>query len=133
MGETTSQARLAFNGSVRVEAREERLSFNGGAVLLREYGERGGLLTWLDQNLRDPRDPSRITHPFRELVSTMLLLLAQGWEDQDDADHLRLDPALCVSVSTRRGTGPLLPAPLKSSGPDGNPLVPKGLASQPTL
>jgi hypothetical protein len=118
---------------LRVEAREERLSVNGGAVLLREHAERSGLLAWLTQHLRDPRDPSRITHPFRELVSTMVLLFAQGWEDQDDADHLRQDPALRASVSTRRGTGPLLPAPPEARGPGGEPLVPEGLPSQPTL
>ena len=103
MGETINQARMEFNGSIRIDARAERLSTNGGAVLLREYAERTGLLDWLDDHLVDVRDQDKITHPFRELFTTMLLLHAQGWEDQDDADLLRNDPALRLSVSTRRG------------------------------
>jgi len=134
LGETISQTRLAFNGSVRIDAREERLSTNGGALLLREYAERTELLDWLDENLVDARDQEKITHPFRELVATMLLLHAQGWEDQDDADLLRNDPALRLSVSTRRGTGPLHPPPPDARrGPKGEALVPEGLPSQPTL
>jgi hypothetical protein len=36
-------------------------------------------------------------------VLTRLLLLGQGWTDQDDADALRCDPALRASVATGRG------------------------------
>jgi len=49
----------------------------------------------------------------------MLILFAQGWCDQDDADALRLDPALRLAVAGARGATPLA---------EGN-----HLASQPTL
>ncbi|HYO68854.1 MAG TPA: hypothetical protein VEU33_22505, partial [Archangium sp.] len=48
-----------------------------------------GLTRWLGERLTDTREESRITHSLRELVRTHLLLLAQGWRDQDDADALR--------------------------------------------
>jgi hypothetical protein len=50
MGEILTDFSLEFNGSVKLEAREERLTSEAGAVLLREVDE-----------------------------STDLLLLGQGW------------------------------------------------------
>ena len=125
MGEELSLFRAEFNGSLRIEAREERLTGDAGSVILREVVERLGISGWLKERLSDRRDPELITHPLSELVNTSLFLLAQGWRDQDDADALRNDPALRLAVSERRGVGPLLEA-------DGG-LIPEGLASQPTL
>lgn len=123
MGEILNEFALEFNGSVRVEAREERLTSEGGAVLLREVDERLGLTRWLGRQLKDTRNDKRITHPLRELVRTNLLLLAQGWRDGDDADALRQDAALRLAVSDSKGTVPL---GREEGGPE-------GLASQPTL
>lgn len=125
MGEELSLFRAEFNGSLRVEAREERLTGDAGCILLREVLERLGLSRWLSGKLFDRRDQDLITHPLVELVHTSLLLLAQGWRDQDDADTLRNDPALRLAVSERRGVGPLLAAEEERT--------PEGLASQPTL
>jgi hypothetical protein len=123
MGEILKEFALKFNGSIRLEAREERLTAEAGALLLREVDERLGLSQWLTERLKDPRDPWRITHSLAELVRTHLLLLGQGWRDQDDADELRQDGALLLGVSGRKSTGPLTPPPG----------APQGLASQPTL
>lgn len=135
MGESIGGARLQFNGSLRVEAREERLSGEGGALFLREIDERLGLSEPLAKRLHDPRDPDKITHPLVELLRTSLLLLSQGWQDQDDADALRNDPVLRLAVSTRRGLAPLLsPEPSEAEAVAGEkPRVPDGLASQPSL
>jgi hypothetical protein len=113
-----------FNRAVQIEAREEHLSSDAGALLLRESEERPGLVHWLSRRLVDSRDPDSVVHPLSELLRTALLLLAQGYDAQDDADRLRLDPALRLAVSDRRGT-----APLESESED----EPCGLASQPTL
>jgi hypothetical protein len=123
MGEILKDFALKFNGSIRLEAREERLTAEAGALLLREVDERLGLSQWLTERLKDPREPGRITHSLGELVRTHLLLLGQGWRDQDDADELREDAALRLGVSERKSTGPLRP----------KPGAPQGLASQPTL
>ena len=123
MGEELSLFRAEFNGSVRIEARDERLTSEAGALVLREAIERTGITRWLTERLDDPRNPVFITHPMEELVNTSLLLLAQGWRDQDDADTLRDDAMLRLAVSSRRGVSAL------ESAVD----APDGLASQPTL
>ena len=134
MGEELTLFRAEFNSSIRIESRPEHLTADPGALVLREVVERLGLGRWLEERLLDPRDPRLITHPFVELVYTGLLLYAQGWHDQDDADALRDDPVLRLAVSTRRGVSPLKMRPRDTGEPlDKNPAEPDGLASQPTL
>src|SRR4051794_4375253 len=94
MGETPSTFHPSFNAGVVIEARVERLTSDAGAVIVREVMERSGIIEWLAERLHDPRQPHLVTYPLADLLRTMLLLFAQGWRDQDDADALRLDPAL---------------------------------------
>jgi len=113
-----------FNRSVRVESARSGVTSDAGVLLLREVAERLGLPAALGA-LLDHRREHLVTHPLLELVMTRVLLFAQGWRDQDDADLLRHDPALRLAVSTRRGTAPLEDAEAART--------PEGLASQPTL
>lgn len=135
MIEDLTPARANFNGSLRIEGRPERLTSDAGAIILRETMERIGIIPWLCERLVDPRKPDLVTHPLSELMRTSILLLGQGFRDQDDADALRDDAAFRLSVSDRRGLGPL---ETRVPGGDGepaskNPAEPDGLASQPTL
>ncbi len=107
MGETLPLFGPQFNRSVRVECRPEHLTAESGALIQRELMERSGIIDWLVERLHDPRRPELITYPLAELLRTHLLLLGQGWRDQDDADRLRQDPGLRVSSSGRRGAVPL--------------------------
>ncbi len=113
-----------YNRSIHVEARPERLSSDGGALLLRELMERLGYTALFRKHLSDPRDPDRVTHPFQELLRTTLLLQAQGWSDHLDVDRLREDPNFRLAVSNRRSQRPLRGAAGRE---------PEGLCSQPTL
>ena len=123
MGESYTLFTPEFNHSLRVESRLDRLTGECGAVVIREIMHRLGLDGLLASRLTDNRRKDLITHPLDELLRTALILLAQGWRDQDDVDSLRHDPALRMAVSSRRGVSPLL-----STGHN-----PEGLASQPTL
>lgn len=133
LGEELSLFRPEFNGSIRVEARVERLTSDAGAILLREVLERLGISSWLAERLVDSRRPDLITHPLPELLNTSLLLLAQGWRDQDDADALRDDAVFRLAVSTRKGISPLKSRPAEERAKSHNPSEPDGLPSQPTL
>lgn len=116
---------LEFNRSVRLREHPETLTQDAGVVLLREIGERQGLWKLLEGALADARDPERITHPFGELLRTLVLLGAQGWSTQREVDFLRHDPAFRLAVSNRRGERPLVARR--------HAREPEGLASQPTL
>ena len=133
VGEELSLFRPEFNGSIRVEARAERLTSDAGAVLVRDVLERLGIPEWLRGRLSDTRNPELITHPLSELVMTMVLMFAQGWRDQDDADALRDDAVFRLAVSERRGISPLETREETARRQNRNPEHPDGLASQPTL
>lgn len=133
MGEELSLFRPEFNGSIRVEVRPERLTCEAGAVLLRETIERLRVVRFLSERLVDTRSQELITHPLAELLNTSLLMLAQGWRDQDDADALRDDAAFRLAVSTRKGISPLQVRAPEERARNRNPEVPDGLPSQPTL
>ena len=107
MGETLPLFTPLFNKSVQIESRPEHLTGESGALIQREIMERSGIIDWLAARLHDPRKPELITYPLSDLLRTHLLLLGQGWRDQDDADRLRQDPGLRVGNSARRGTTPL--------------------------
>ena len=118
---------LEFNRSIRIRPTgPEKLTLDAGSLLLREVGERLGLWGLMDQALMDARSVGLITHPFSELLRTVVLTQAQGWSSQRDVDLLRRDPAFRLSVSKRKGERPLLPRREESREPE-------GLASQPTL
>lgn len=127
MGEVQSTLfALEFNRSIQVEARGDRLTGDAGGLLLREVFSRLELEEFFERNLVDPRHPALTVHPQIELLRTHLLLLAQGWQDADDATTLRNDPVFRLGASNRRGTAPLETPPKWANQPD-------GLASQPTL
>jgi len=127
MGEKSSTLfPITFNKSLVVDTREERLSADGGAVILREIDQRLHITQYLAENLHDPRDPNTTIHPLVELLRTRLYLIAQGWKDADDADKLRNDPAIRTAVSTRKGQDPIKPENKEDNSS-------KPIPSQPTL
>ncbi|MCC5985788.1 MAG: transposase, partial [Rhodobacteraceae bacterium] len=119
MGETLQPVTPRFNRSLRVECREDRLTGEPGAVLLREVLEASGIVGWLGARLRDPRRQADVLHDLPSLLRTAVFLAAQGWRDHDDADALRQDPAMRLASSSSAGLTLLVAEP--------------GLASQPTL
>ena len=92
-----------------------RLSSDGGVLLLR------GVERWLDiagrlaRCLRDRRDPARIDHTVEEMLRLRMLAIAAGYEDADDCDALRHDPAFRMAVGRLPETGrPLCSQPTMS-------------------
>jgi hypothetical protein len=104
MGEALPMFIPTFNHSLHIEARPDRLSADGGAVLLRELLEQSCIIDWLTAQLTDTRAQDQIDYPLAELLRTVLVMYGQGWRDQDDADALRLDPALRLAISEAAGT-----------------------------
>ena len=113
MGESLPLLSPGFNKSLQVEARPERLTADAGAVILRDILDKTGMVDELAGAITDPRLASNVTHPLADLLRTNLLLTAQGWTRQGDADFLRGDPAFRVASSAQRGAG-VVDVPLAS-------------------
>jgi hypothetical protein len=72
-------------------------SSDGGLLLLRQVDEKLGLCTRLAPMLVDRRDPRFTQHPRLEQLRQRVFQIAMGYEDQNDATSLRLDPAWKVA------------------------------------
>lgn len=75
-----------------------RLSSDGGVIVLREIAKRLDLAGTIAGPLRDDRDPCRVRHSYAEMAMARMVMIAAGYEDCDDVDALRSDPALKIAV-----------------------------------
>jgi hypothetical protein len=96
-----------FNRAVKVDGADERITSDGGALLLREADHRLGITEHLAARLVDPRRQALIRYELVELLRERLYALALGYAAQDDADRLAHDPAMKLAVWNRRGEQPL--------------------------
>jgi hypothetical protein len=71
-----------------------RISSDGGVMLLALAERRIGIADKLAAEIADRRDPARVTHLLADILRARILAIACGYEDGDDLDHLRRDPAL---------------------------------------
>src|SRR5690554_4759364 len=97
---------LSFSG--------ERISSDGGLLLLREVNRQIGLIEQISNCITDNRDQRYIDHTIEELVSQRAYQIAAGYEDCNDSDELRHDQILKTCVGRLPQTG-------------------KDLGSQPTM
>lgn len=72
------------------------LSSDAGALLLRESEKRSGVIKALSKCFRDERHPSYVEHELSDLLTQRITNLILGYEDLNDADHLRHDPLLSL-------------------------------------
>jgi hypothetical protein len=84
--------------SVLADFQGGRLTTDSGALLLGEVADRIGLFDALDAAIPDPRHPVFIVHPQRALLAQRITAIALGYEDLNDHQTLRLDPALQVAA-----------------------------------
>lgn len=112
-----STERLLFED---IQGKKIEADFDGGQVtsdagvlLLREVEHRLGLIRRIAKIVRDRRHPGYTRHSIRQMLAQRIFQIACGYEDADDADTLRFDPALKMACDQL---------------PEG-----KALASQPTL
>lgn len=73
-------------------------SDGGGALFLREVENRCALIKQFAKCFEDRRNPERIEHPVADLLAQRINGLILGYEDLNDHDDLRRDPALALSV-----------------------------------
>lgn len=83
-----------FSRSVVAAFEGDRISSDGGALLLRETERRLGIVSRLAGCFGDLRDASRVEHSVEEMLRQRLFALALGYEDLNDHEELRKDPML---------------------------------------
>ena len=74
-----------------------RLTSDGGVMLLAMAERRLGVADRLARCFPDRRDPTRILHTRADMIRARIHAIACGYEDADDLDFLRTDPAFKLS------------------------------------
>jgi hypothetical protein len=75
-----------------------RLTSDGGVLVLAEIERHLGIAERLARCLEDPRASERVQHGLAEMIRFRALLIAAGYEDANDCDALRGDPAFKMAV-----------------------------------
>src|ERR1700747_3711577 len=71
-----------------------RISSDGGVMLLALAVRPLCIADRLAAEITDRRDPTRVIHALSDILRARILAIACGYEDADDLDYLRSDPAL---------------------------------------
>lgn len=82
-----------------------RLSSDGGVLLFPGIERRLGLADLLASCVADQRDPASTTHSYADMIRARMLAIACGYEDCDDLDALRSDPAFKLACGRLSETG----------------------------
>src|SRR6266478_5006445 len=82
-----------------------RISSDGGVMLLAQAERRLDIADQLARVIPDERDASRVVHLLPDILRARIFAIACGYEDADDLDRLRFDPALKLACGRLPDTG----------------------------
>jgi hypothetical protein len=102
--ECYSQLGFGFQPKLVVDFAGGTLTTDAGLLLVREFDEQLRLSADVVSRIADRRDPRYITHELDALVRQRLYQIVAGYEDVNDADRLRHDPAFQVVAADGRAT-----------------------------
>lgn len=88
----------SFNCSIQIDFQGARISSDAGVLMLREIDERFHITAPMKDCLDDPRRASHLRHSYVDLIRQRVYQMAAGYEDCNDAAHLRIDPALRLAL-----------------------------------
>ena len=72
---------------------------------MREVDQRFNILGGAESQIDDPRSPRHTDHSLLQLLRQRVYQVAAGYEDCNDADHLRVDPALRLALGKEHESG----------------------------
>ena len=84
------------------------MTSDAGVLWLAEVERKFGFADALASCLRDRRDPLRIYHSVADMLRFRMLAIAAGYEDADDCDVLRRDPAFRAALGNLPQSGAAL-------------------------
>src|SRR6266849_4202605 len=82
--------------AIRADFSGGQITSDAGLLPLRAFDQRHGLTRGLAECVCDDRDDSRVSHPGLSLLRQRLYQIIAGYEDANDADRLRHDPAFQI-------------------------------------
>ena len=82
-----------------------RITSDGGVMVLAQAERRLAIGKKLAAVIADPRDPLRFVHRLPQILRARILAIACGYEDANDLDWLRFDPAFKLACGRLPDSG----------------------------
>jgi hypothetical protein len=82
-----------------------RITSDGGVMLVAQAERRLGIADRLARVIPDERDADRVVHLLPDILRARIFAIACGYEDADDLDRLRFDPAFKLACGRLPDTG----------------------------
>ena len=89
--------------AVRADFTGGQITSDAGLLPLRAFDQRYGLTRGLAEHVCDPREEERVRHSVLSLFRQRLYQIIAGYQDVNDADRLRYDPAFQILVDQPLG------------------------------
>jgi hypothetical protein len=96
--EQNETIRPEFDRSVMMDFQGAKITSDTGFLLLREIDERLGILGPIENEIEDARSWVHSKHSLLQMTRQRINKMAAGYEDCNDADFLRIDPALRLAI-----------------------------------
>lgn len=93
------------NKKVELSFSGERISSDGGLLLLREVENQLGILERISSCITDVRDSRYIDHTLKEMITQRVFQIAAGYEDCNDCNDLRSDMVMKACANRLPQTG----------------------------
>jgi hypothetical protein len=94
-----------FDRHIKIDFQGAKITSDTGFLLLREIDERFGILSPIENELEDTRSWVHSKHTILQMVRQRVYQIAAGYEDCNDADYLRIDPALRLAIGKEDEAG----------------------------
>ncbi len=97
--------RPGFDRSIMIDFQGAMLSSDTGFILMRELDQRHNVIAPMADILEDSRSTSHTKHSLLQMIRQRVYQMAASYEDCNDADFLRVDPALRLSLGKGKELG----------------------------
>jgi hypothetical protein len=94
-----------FKRAIRIDFQGAKITSDVGFLLVREIDERFKIIGPMQDGLEDLRAPTHTKHSLVQMVRQRVYQIAAGYEDCNDADYLRIDPALRLALDKGHEAG----------------------------
>jgi len=94
-----------FNRAIRIDSRGAQITSDTSFLLVREIDERFSITGPMGDCLEDLRCPKHTRHSLVQMIRQRVYQIAAGYEDCNDADYLRIGPALRLAIGKDHKVG----------------------------
>ena len=94
-----------FNRSIMIDFQGATITSDVGFLLMREIDDRFKIIAPMGDCLEDLRSSTHSKHSLVQMIRQRIYQIGAGYEDCNDADFLRIDPALRLALGKDHQAG----------------------------